>query len=77
MFNNTKQIRDSFVKNGWNESVSFDELSLKEANEKGYTFAVSGIINGKKYFKMNVCGNIYDDKGKVVIFNVGCNSQEN
>jgi hypothetical protein len=77
MFNNAKQIRDNFVRNGWDESVSFDELSLKEAIEKGYTFAVSGIKNGKKYFKMNVCGNIYDDKGKVVIFNVRCNSQGN
>ncbi len=70
MFNDIEQIRDKFIKDGWNESVSFKELSMQEAKEKGYLFIIDGINKGKKYFKMNVCGNIYDDRGKLVLFNI-------
>lgn len=70
MFNDIEQIRDKFIKDGWNESVSFQELSMQEAKEKGYLFIINGINKGKKYFKMNVCGNIYDDRGKLVLFNI-------
>lgn len=70
MFNNAKQIRDSFVRNGWNESVLFEELSMQEAKEKGYLFAIDKINKGRKYFKMNVCGNIYDDNGRLVLLNI-------
>lgn len=70
MFNDIEQIRDKFIKDGWNESVSFQELSMQEAKEKGYLFIIDGINKGKKYFKMNVCGNIYDDRGKLILFNI-------
>lgn len=70
MFNDIEQIRDKFIKDGWNESVSFQELSMQEAKEKGYLFIIDGINKGKRYFKMNVCGNIYDDRGKLVLFNI-------
>lgn len=70
MFTNVEQIREKFIKDGWNKNTSFVELSLEEAKEKGYLFAISGIAKGKKYFKMNVSGNIYNNKGKVLIYNI-------
>lgn len=70
MFNTVEQIRDKFIKDGWNESVSFQELSMKEAKEKGYLSVIADINNGRKCFKMNICGNIYDDKGKLIYFNI-------
>lgn len=69
-FTNIKQIREEFIKDGWNEDISFEELTLEEAKIKGYIFAVDGIKKERKYFKMNVTGNIFDDKGKVVLYNV-------
>ena len=43
---------------------------MKEAKEKGYLSVIADINNGRKCFKMNVCGNIYDDKGKLIYFNI-------
>lgn len=70
IFTNVEQIREKFIKDGWNERISFVELSLEEAKEKGYLFAINGISKGVKYFKMNDNGNIYSNKGKVLIYNV-------
>ena len=70
VFYTTEQITKKFIEGGWNKNISFKELSLKEAEEAGYTFAITGINKGRKYFIMNICGNIYDDKGKLVMYNI-------
>lgn len=69
-FNNTEEITRFFINDGWGENTTFSELSEKEAKEKGYHFAARGIENGRKYFIMGTCGNIYDDNGKIVMFNI-------
>lgn len=77
IFNTVEQITNNFIKDGWNNNTSFEELELKEAEEKGLLFAIKGIKKGRKYFKMNGCNNIYDDKGKITLYNipvVKCNS---
>lgn len=70
MFATTEQITEEFIKDGWNKNISFHELSLNEAKEKGYTFAINGINEGKKYFVMNGTENVYNDNGKIVHFNI-------
>lgn len=70
VFANVEQIREKFLKDGWNENTSFEELSLKEAEKEGYLFAINEIAKGKKYFKMKVSGNIYDDKGEIALYNI-------
>ena len=37
MLKNTKEIKEKFIKEGWNKNISFSELTLQEAKEKGYT----------------------------------------
>jgi hypothetical protein len=74
-FSTAEQITDHFIKDGWSKSTSFTELSLKEAEEKGYHFAINGINNGRKYFKMNVSENIYNDNGKIALYNIKCCEQ--
>jgi len=71
-FSTVKQITNEFIKEGWNKNISFTELSLKEAKEKGYLFAINEIKNGRKYFKMNVSENIYNDNGKIALYNIPC-----
>lgn len=67
-FRTTEEITKSFISDGWNTGISFSELTLNEAQEKGYLFAVNGIKRGRKYFKMDATGNIYDDNGKIAMF---------
>lgn len=69
-FKNAEEITRFFINDGWGENTTFTELSTQEAEEKGYLFAVDGIKKGKKYFAMGVCGNIYDDSGKIACFNI-------
>ena len=76
IFKTTKQITEKFIKDGWNKNVSFKEVKLKEAEEKGLLFAIKGIEKGRKYFKMNICNNIYDDKGKIVLYNIPMNGNK-
>ncbi len=69
-FNNAQEIATFFINDGWGENTTFSELSEKEAQEKGYHFAVDGIKRRRKYFVMGICGNIYDDNGKIAMFNI-------
>jgi len=71
-FSTVEQIANKFIKDGWSKNTSFTELSLKEAEEKGYLFAINEIKNGRKYFKMNVSENIYNDNGKIALYNISC-----
>lgn len=68
IFETTTAITEEFVRNGWSAKISFSELTLEEAKEKGMHFAISGMSKGRKYFKMKN-GNIYDDTGKLCMFN--------
>jgi hypothetical protein len=67
-----EQITKQFIKDGWNKNTTFTELSLKEAEEKGYLFAVDTIKKGRKYFKMNISNNIFNDEGKIALYNIPC-----
>lgn len=69
-FKSVEEITRFFITDGWGENTVFSELSEKEAKEKGYHFAVRGMEKGRKYFVMGVCGNIYDDNGKISMFNI-------
>ena len=71
----TEEMRKKFIEDGWNEDTSFAELTLEEAKEKGYSFAVVGINKGQQYFKMNGNGNIYDGNGKIVYFYIPVKTQ--
>lgn len=67
-FNNVNQITEAFIEDGWGKNTTFEELTLEEAKENGYLFAIDGIRKGRKYFKMNICNNIYDDNGNLMCY---------
>ena len=70
VFDTERDIAKKFIEDGWSADISFSELTLEEAKEKGYLFAVERIGKGHKYFKMNITGNIYDDHGEIAMFNM-------
>lgn len=70
-FSNVGEIREVFIKDGWNDTVSFSELTEKEATSNGQLFAVRGMQMGHRYFVMVGNGNIYDETGKIVYYNLG------
>jgi len=70
MFNNVEEIRKAFIKDGWSKDTTFTELTLNEAEKEGLSFAVDGIKKGKKYFTMNVSGNIFNSNGEIVFYNI-------
>lgn len=70
VFTTTEEITKKFIEDGWGASTSFSELTLEEAEEKGYLFAINGMSKGHKYFKMNICNNVYDDTGKLMCYDL-------
>ena len=69
-YTNVEEIRQGFIKQGWNENISFKELSYEEATKKGLLFAMINIQKGRKYFIMDTSNNIYDDNGKIALFDI-------
>ena len=72
MFKSTNQIKDSFIKDGWNKSIQFEEVTITEAEQIGVVSIVEKIKNGRKYYRMLFSGNIYDDNGSITLYNVKC-----
>ena len=69
-YKSVEEITNAFIDNGWSEDISFTELSRKDAESKGHLFIAHDISNGKKYFVMNGSGNIFDDTGRIALFNI-------
>lgn len=65
-----EELKKKFMEEGWGKDTTFKDLTLEEAKKKGYLFAVRGISEGKRYYKMERSGNIYDQYGKLVLLNV-------
>ena len=70
MFKNAEEIAKSFIKKGWGKDTSFSELSIEEAEKIGNTNIISGMKKGKKYFKMNICKDIYDENCELIMFDM-------
>ena len=70
IYTTAEEMTKKFVDDGWSKDTSFYELTLEEAKEKGYLFAVDGINNGQKFFVMNGNGNIYKSNGEIACFNI-------
>lgn len=66
-YNTAEEITNAFHKEGLSKATYFTEVALEEAEEKGYSFIVDGMQQGRKYFKISISGNIYDDSGKLVL----------
>ena len=65
-----EELKERFLAEGWGKDTDFMELTLEDAKKKGYLFAVRGILEGKRYYRMEQSGNIYDNYGRLVLLDV-------
>lgn len=64
-FNNCEEIKEHFIKSGWNKDINFEEIGIED----------TGVIplekyKNKRYFKMKNTGNIFDENGKIFLYNI-------
>lgn len=70
IYKNVEEIAKEFRKKGWGEDTTFTEVTIEEAVIRGLLFAVSDIKAGRKIFKMNETGNIYNQSGDLLMYNI-------
>lgn len=75
-FVSVEEITDAFIKKGWSKTVSFTEVTLKVAEEGGLDWLSYRIERGQRFFRMSN-GNIFNEYGKVVFFNVSASAGKN
>lgn len=68
------EITAAFINDGWSKNTAFTELSFDDAREIGKYF-VDLMLKGTKLFRMNICGNVYDDTGKLLLFDIASISE--
>lgn len=57
-YNTPEEIRAEFIKDGWNSDIDFEEVTREHGG------------NGKKFFRMVSTGNVFDDTGSIVYYNI-------
>ncbi len=70
MYNTVEQIKAAFVKGGWSSDIEFEELTRPEAEKIGSWTILRDMERGRKFFRMLSTGNVFDDRGNVVIYNI-------
>ena len=73
-FKSVEEITTAFINDGWSEDTAFTELSFDDARKIGEYF-IDLMKKGTKLFRMNICGNIYDDTGKLLLFDIASTSE--
>ena len=68
----SEEFKDLLFKNGWkSKDVSFHELTIEEAQEKGYLDLYYDIIDkNKQFFMMNENGWVFDTKCNLLKHNL-------
>lgn len=70
-FNNVEEITKAFIADGWENDTVLVDYTADEAKTEGLFGIYNEICNnGKKFFKMLGNGNIFNDNGKVVYYNI-------
>ena len=69
-FKTAKEITESFISDGWGSDTKLVDYTADEAKTEGLFGIYNDICNGKKFFKMLVTGNIFNDTGKVAYYNI-------
>lgn len=64
-FNNCEEIKERFIKNGWNKEIKFEEIRIEDT---GVTPLEKH--KNKRYFQMKNTGNVFDENGEIFLYNI-------
>ena len=74
-YRNCEEIRKVFIADGWSENIQFEEVKKKEFIRYGY-YMKRYVDQGHKFFRMVRTGNVFDDTGTIVYYNVPASGSE-
>lgn len=64
-YTTTEEIRNAFIKNGWNESTFFEKITPEETEMHRFF-----VHEYPFYFRMSESGNIYTPDGNIFLYNI-------
>ena len=62
-------MKAAFIADGWSADIDVREATAEEIEKSGY-YIKSAAANGSKFYIMAGSGNMYDDHGKIVYYNI-------
>lgn len=65
-----EEITAAFIADGWSTSISFRDATPEEI--AGNTYIKQAATQGRKFYAMTANGNMYDDAGTLVYYNIPC-----
>ena len=70
VYTTIEEIKKKFIRDGWDKSISFHELTIEEAKKDGLSFAIYNINEKTKFFVMDITGDVYNNRAQIVFYNV-------
>lgn len=64
-----EDMKAAFIADGWSADIDVREATAEEIEKSGY-YIKSAAANGSKFYIMAGSGNMYDDHGKIVYYNI-------
>lgn len=70
-----EDMKAAFVADGWSADIEVREATAEEIEKSGY-YIKSAAANGSKFYIMAGSGNMFDDCGKIVYYNIPVNDAQ-
>ena len=70
-----EDMKAAFIADGWSADIEVREATEEEIEKSGY-YIKSAAANGSKFYIMAGNGNMYDDHGKIVYYNIPANDAQ-
>lgn len=68
-YNTVEEIKAAFIADGWSEDTNFELVNIGDTDCRSL---IPKMKAGRKFFRMSVSGNIFDDNGEIALFNLHC-----
>ena len=70
-----EDMKAAFIADGWSADTDVREATAEEIEKSGH-YIKSAAANGSKFYIMAGSGNMYDDHGKIVYYNIPANDEQ-
>lgn len=70
-----EDLKAAFIADGWSANIEIREATPEEIEKSGH-YINNAAANGNKFYIMVGNGNMYDDSGRIVYYNIPVNTEE-